>query len=464
MLYDTLIFLPFFTCLFWIVFTSLTASRTSTFGPILAALIVMMAYIFRDCCCASPNMPPRIQVYTSILAEFCAPTLIPLIWLYQMRLRGQGRFHASQMLWLAIPAMMGSITLLLTIMAGPDRIQTYQEMIYATGFSLDAGTSDTVLRTYYYTTTLLFRGILVLEALVYVIMAIVMMYRDNLRLRHFVKLFRGERIRVLEIQAYSAIAVAIPFLPKMILTHSVLMEKPWISAMLGFFIATGISLFCFISLFGAKKVISLRDMRSVMRFNYNSTNKPFVVEEMLNDLLDEADEGVLFRIRERIGQAPGAKGHQDTDYPSVELPRSLTSSLLSAADKSGDDNSLLSRFEQLMLHGQAYLEPGLTLGDVAERLHSNKTYVSRLVNITYNLAFPDLINTLRVDHAQQYIILHRNARQNEIATACGFTSASSFNNIFKKVTGMTPKIWLATLEHTPGSEFATSDGPDAGAA
>lgn len=104
----------------------------------------------------------------------------------------------------------------------------------------------------------------------------------------------------------------------------------------------------------------------------------------------------------------------------------------------------------MMLHEQAFLEPGLTLIDVAERLHSNKTYVSRLVNNTYNLAFPDLINTLRVDYAEQYIVAHRDAKQAEIATACGFISASSFNNTFKKVTGMTPKIWLATFDHQSG--------------
>jgi YesN/AraC family two-component response regulator len=99
-----------------------------------------------------------------------------------------------------------------------------------------------------------------------------------------------------------------------------------------------------------------------------------------------------------------------------------------------------------MLHEQAFLEPGLTLNSVAERLHSNKTYISRLVNNSYNLAFPDFINTLRIDYAEQYIISHRGAKQLEIATACGFTSASSFNNIFKKITGMTPKIWLATFD------------------
>ena len=442
MLYDVLIFLPFFTYLFWMFTTCLVAFRTNTFSPMMAALSVMLVYIFTDCCYASPNIPQRMLVYTAIHADFSAPTLIPLVWMYQMRLRGQGRFHASQMLWIFIPAALGSVTLLLTLLAGADRVQAYQEMVYATGFTLDPGTNDSVLKAYFYTTTLIFRSVLIFEALAYTIMAVRLMRKDNLRLRHIGKLFRGERIRVLEVQVFLVLGVAIPFLPKMILSHAALMEQPWASGMLAVLITIGISQFSFMSLFGAKKFITKHEMHSVMRYNYRYSNKQRVLEKMIGEMLDEADEDVLYRIRERLGQRSRPEGQPG----SVEMPRSLTSGLFSAGANSWDDNSLLGRFEQLMLHGQAFLEPGLTLGEVAERLHSNKTYVSRMVNNTYNMAFPDLVNTLRVDYAEQYIVLHRDARQNEIATASGFTSASSFNNIFKKVTGMTPKIWLATFD------------------
>ena len=67
------------------------------------------------------------------------------------------------------------------------------------------------------------------------------------------------------------------------------------------------------------------------------------------------------------------------------------------------------------------------------------------MNNTYNLGFPELLNTLRIDYAEQYIINHRSAKQDEIAAACGFLSASAFNSIFKKVTGVTPKVWIAGI-------------------
>ena len=97
-----------------------------------------------------------------------------------------------------------------------------------------------------------------------------------------------------------------------------------------------------------------------------------------------------------------------------------------------------------MKEERLFLQPQLTLQDVAEKLHSNKTYVSKLVNNTYNMGFPELINKLRVEYAEQYILTHRDAIQAEIAAECGFLSASTFNNIFTKIKGMTPKAWIAS--------------------
>ncbi|MBR0175433.1 MAG: helix-turn-helix domain-containing protein, partial [Bacteroidales bacterium] len=69
------------------------------------------------------------------------------------------------------------------------------------------------------------------------------------------------------------------------------------------------------------------------------------------------------------------------------------------------------------------------------------------VNNSYGQSFSELMNRMRVDYAKEYILSHRSARQSEIARNCGFLSASSFNTVFKKVTGTTPKIWLASTDN-----------------
>ncbi len=105
-------------------------------------------------------------------------------------------------------------------------------------------------------------------------------------------------------------------------------------------------------------------------------------------------------------------------------------------------DELLSRFQTLMVDEQLFLRPRLTIEEVAKMLNTNKTYVSRMVNENYNTTFPEVVNNLRVDYAEQYLLDHRHARQEEIALACGFVSASSFNTIFKKITGMPPRQWV----------------------
>ena len=446
MLYDILIFLPAFMCLFWIVIVCAMASRTSTFQPMLVALVMMMLYIFTDSCYASPNASPRMLVATSILAQISAPSVMPVIWLYLMRLHGQQNFRASQMLWLVFPAMLGAASLLLTLMAGPERVMSFQTQIYSGDFQPSPGNTDPMLYAYYIVTAPLFRSSIIFELLFYAALTLVLIHKNDFRARHLGDFFGGKRIRVLEIQVLLILLAAVPFLPKMILTHAVLMEHPWISAVLAVLITLGINFFCYVSLFGARKSISLHEMQNGFRYNYNRRNRAEAVEEMMGELIEDAGEESLRRIHQMIGNSLHYEERPPSAPASAALPASLASGIFSSAATSRDDNSLLSRFEQLMLHERAFLEPGLTLGDVAVRLHSNKTYVSRLVNNTYDIAFPDLINTLRVDYAEQYIVQHRSARQNEVASACGFTSASSFNNTFKKVTGMTPKIWLATFD------------------
>ena len=109
-----------------------------------------------------------------------------------------------------------------------------------------------------------------------------------------------------------------------------------------------------------------------------------------------------------------------------------------------NEDRLKTRFEKLIITDQLFLKQGIRISDIAAMLDTNRTYVSRLVNNTYNMSFSDYINTLRIDYAEQYLLQHKDAKQSDLAAACGFPNASSFNNIFKKITGVTPKIWLAT--------------------
>ncbi len=130
--------------------------------------------------------------------------------------------------------------------------------------------------------------------------------------------------------------------------------------------------------------------------------------------------------------------------PRVPEEKDESSYIEDANRLQADEEDLRMKFEDLIVTEQLFLRQGLRITDIATMLDTNRTYISRLVNNTYNMSFSDYINTLRIDYAEQYLLHNRDAKQSDIAASCGFPNASAFNNVFKKVTGVTPKIWLAT--------------------
>ena len=87
-----------------------------------------------------------------------------------------------------------------------------------------------------------------------------------------------------------------------------------------------------------------------------------------------------------------------------------------------------------------YLEPNLSLSDLAEKLNVNSRTLSQIINNKLGLRFFDFINKYRVLEATHMIKDPPDPKMTilEIMYQTGFNSKSSFNTAFKKFTGMTP--------------------------
>lgn len=455
MLYNLFIFLPMAACLFWMILFRIMAFDTRAYHALMTLLFISTLYLFADGCYNAPDATSGLLMYTNILAMVTASSIIPLAWEYMRRLEGAEMLEPFRMIWLIFPAGLGAAVLSLTIVAGPERVQGLLDSLYPTTSLLPAPSQDLDLHLYYITCAIIERLVLLLEAILYGAQMAFILRKENVRWSHLPSFFKGEQVRVFELQAFALLLVTLAVLPKAFLRHGTLVNHPWIPVLISVLITCALFPFCHIALFNSRERISRREIAHAFLFNYNASDKEDVVAELMTGLVDEAEDDALRRIQGQIDNNLHLDEWLQADSGS-RLTGPLAGSIFSAVAKSWDEDSLPGRFQRLMLQERAYLEPGLTLLEVADRLNSNKTYVSRMVNNTYNLAFPDLINTLRIDYAQQYIIAHRNAKQTEIAAASGFTSASSFNNMFKKVTGATPKIWMAAISRRNPSTI-TSD-------
>lgn len=435
-----LLFLPAATCLFWIVLLFFTSRRTSTYWLLTTLSFILMMYFAADAIYSTPGRNTYMVVYSHIMSTLAGPSVIPLLWLYFDKIRWHKRFRPVQYLWALIPISLLFATLALTGAMGRDAVAAFLWRLYTEGPGMAVEYKGQLEWEYFIWASLGYRIIVGVEFAVAIVYTIVFMIRHRISFINVWRYFRnGESARVVELQLSTMIIAGVYILSKVFFFKDIFDSHPWIAVAQALIVCSWYFAFMLCSFLGEKKKVTLIQAQHIMFYNYNQSNKGPIVELMMEELLEEAEQDALVRFQEKIGE---------TLQMDLLTPAEMTAvkeKLFSNVAGSWDD-SLLSRFQSLMVNEQLFLQPSLSLGDIAERLHTNKTYISKLVNNTYNLSFPELLNTLRIDYAEQYLLNHRDAKQTEVAKACGFLSASSFNNIFKKITGMTPKVWLVARD------------------
>lgn len=101
-----------------------------------------------------------------------------------------------------------------------------------------------------------------------------------------------------------------------------------------------------------------------------------------------------------------------------------------------------------LVYEKNYLNPELTLADLAEALKTNTTYLSRVLNESLGHNFVSFLNELRIKEARQLLSeeKYRNISIEGIAQTVGFNSKSAFYTAFKRFTGVTPTFYLKSLK------------------
>lgn len=104
------------------------------------------------------------------------------------------------------------------------------------------------------------------------------------------------------------------------------------------------------------------------------------------------------------------------------------------------------KVQALMEKEQVYLNPDLTLQELAERLKTNTSVLSKAINSGFGQNFNNYINQYRVQAMQEKMLQpsYKHYTLVSIAFECGFNSKATFNRSFKKFTDMSPKVYLET--------------------
>ena len=129
---------------------------------------------------------------------------------------------------------------------------------------------------------------------------------------------------------------------------------------------------------------------------------------------------------------------EETEEP-LKMPEYRKSGL-----KPEEAKNLHQQLLTLMATEKPYLEPKLSLAQLADSLGVLPNHLSQIINQYEGKNFYDFVNNYRVD---EFIALakkdtDKNFNLLGLAFEAGFNSKSSFNQVFKKIKGQTPSQFV----------------------
>lgn len=106
-----------------------------------------------------------------------------------------------------------------------------------------------------------------------------------------------------------------------------------------------------------------------------------------------------------------------------------------------EETAILLRLVRLFDTEKLYLDPEITVAEVAAKIYTNRTYLSRALNKRTSKNFSQFVNYYRVKEVCRRFISTPEARMSQLSEQCGFNTGSSFASAFRLNTGYTPVDW-----------------------
>lgn len=124
--------------------------------------------------------------------------------------------------------------------------------------------------------------------------------------------------------------------------------------------------------------------------------------------------------------------HQEV-FRQFETGRYEKSSLTNTAS-----SAILATLRHYMETERPFLNSSLRLQDLSEHLNFPQHYISQVINDLDGKNFADFINTYRIEEAKRLLLDEDHKKILHVAFDSGFNNKASFNNAFKRFTGMAP--------------------------
>lgn len=167
--------------------------------------------------------------------------------------------------------------------------------------------------------------------------------------------------------------------------------------------------------------------------NYRKNGEKYICKLAIHPVFDHDQALINFLAFE----VDGDNTPNIDDIPLLQVDEKYSSSSL----KGVEEVKLYFRLRSIVEREKLYLNPNLSLKEVADKIATNTKYLSQVVNHHAGCNFQHFINNYRVEEAKKKIVSNefRHLTLYGIALQCGFKNKSTFYKVFKEITGYTPK-------------------------
>ena len=171
------------------------------------------------------------------------------------------------------------------------------------------------------------------------------------------------------------------------------------------------------------------------------TTKEFIQEKKTTQI-EKVEENKIIDLKEQnhIQDKIGSKSKNEVKNNSNLINQNVI-------DNKAEINQQINKLREYMNEHEPYLEPSLTIQELAEKTQIPVRDLSVLINHHINQHFFDFINEYRIEKAKS-ILKDPTKKQVtilEILYQVGFNSKSSFNTAFKKYTKTTPSLYRKSV-------------------
>ena len=139
------------------------------------------------------------------------------------------------------------------------------------------------------------------------------------------------------------------------------------------------------------------------------------------------------------------------DIQEYRLQQAALKAKQNQEEKENQDHHWAQELQRLITHEHIFTQPNLKISDLALRLGTNRTYISRAINEEMQTDFCSWINSYRVHYAQELMTQSPEGvvSMDTVAEQSGFSNLTSFYRAFKKHAKMTPGDYMRNLKEQP---------------